>query len=220
MKPTIQTISASMQFSPLISDKYQLIGQFEDSVSALKYAEDHQPAIIFIDYDMHKKNTGIYIRLLRLEAKEIKIILMGEKLSEYIVFDSLTNGGFGYIDKSNLEKYIDKLIEVVLLGEMWLDRHLTLYIIQHVISKKDIQQPSQQFSQQQFESLKILTQREIEIVNHIYIGENNLSISTQLFISVRTVKAHLTAIFKKLNVQDRFQLVVFLKNLHLKKLSD
>ena len=70
-----------------------------------------------------------------------------------------------------------------------------------------------------FKQFSDLTQREIEVIELVYSGKDALFISQVLGITNRTVKAHMAAIFQKLNVQDRFQLVVFLKDLHLANLS-
>ena len=73
-----------------------------------------------------------------------------------------------------------------------------LWIIQH--ERMNIQQ-----------RLDTLTPREYEILRYIIAGMLNKQIAYALSISERTVKAHLTSIFKKLNVPDRLHLAIFLK---------
>jgi len=63
------------------------------------------------------------------------------------------------------------------------------------------------------EALKTLSSREKEVVVRIRTGESNKQIAEHLFISERTVKAHLSSIFKKLSLSDRLQLVIYLQQL-------
>ncbi|MGO2507632.1 MAG: response regulator transcription factor [Vibrio hibernica] len=52
-----------------------------------------------------------------------------------------------------------------------------------------------------------LTRRELEILNHLQIGQSNLDIADSLFVSEHTIKSHLYRIFKKLNVNNRRQAI-------------
>jgi DNA-binding NarL/FixJ family response regulator len=56
-----------------------------------------------------------------------------------------------------------------------------------------------------------LSTRELEVANMIRQGENNRSIAEAMNISERTVKAHLSSIFRKFNVDDRLRLAIRLK---------
>ena len=58
-----------------------------------------------------------------------------------------------------------------------------------------------------------LSQRELVVISHILAGEGNREIAQQLFISEKTVKTHVSNIFRKLNVKDRVQLVLLCKDL-------
>ena len=53
-----------------------------------------------------------------------------------------------------------------------------------------------------------LTQRELEVLRHLVLGESNIEIAKELIITPHTVKAHVTSIFEKLAVQDRVQAAV------------
>lgn len=57
---------------------------------------------------------------------------------------------------------------------------------------------------------KGLSNREIEVVMHVSKGQTNKEIASQLFITEKTVKFHLTSIYKKLNLKSRAQLIVMI----------
>ena len=148
-----------------------------------------------------------------------KVILISDDFSPGQQIRLILDGASGYSNRAISENMIILAIKSVLNNEIWLERHLIPQIIQGVIEKRHSTTPNKPFSLDASASLSVLTQREAEVVEHIYKGKDNQTISETLHISVRTVKAHLTAIFKKLNVQDRFQLVVYLKDLHVNSLS-
>ncbi|NOR39726.1 MAG: hypothetical protein GQ537_00785 [Gammaproteobacteria bacterium] len=59
------------------------------------------------------------------------------------------------------------------------------------------------------ESIAHLTPRELEVAQMVHLGGNNKLIARELDISERTVKAHLSAIFRKLDVENRLHLALF-----------
>ena len=60
--------------------------------------------------------------------------------------------------------------------------------------------------------LNALSQREIEVAQHVGNGASNKEIARSLHITERTVKAHLSAIFQKIGVRDRLQLAIFMRS--------
>ena len=102
---------------------------------------------------------------------------------------------------------------------MLVKRHLIPQILKGVVRKKKLSRSQDKFHQGAEQIQGILTNREVEVMELVYSGEDNVTIANALSISNRTVKAHLGAIYRKLGVQDRFQLLVFLKNMHISHLS-
>lgn len=147
------------------------------------------------------------------------VLVVGEDVSATEQVQLIFEGASGYSDKSIDRPLIKRAIDCVLNNEIWLERQLIPQVLQGIVANQYASISTDKLDRESYKTLSNLTQREIEVVEHIYNGEDNLTISNTLHISVRTVKAHLTAIFRKLNVQDRFQLVVYLKNLHIGHIS-
>jgi len=101
----------------------------------------------------------------------------------------------------------------VLKGDIWIQRHLVPRVIGTLVKMKP--EPTQTLdSSKTIESsalLKTLSSRESDVAKMIREGESNKIIAKSLSISERTVKAHLTSIFKKLNVPDRLHLALYIK---------
>ena len=62
-------------------------------------------------------------------------------------------------------------------------------------------------------SLKRLTPRELQVAQMVHLGGNNKMIARELDISERTVKAHLSAIFRKLKIENRLHLALYFSNI-------
>ena len=148
-----------------------------------------------------------------------KVIIVGENITPSQQIQFIYEGASGYSDKSIDKQLITRTIEAVLNNEIWLKRQYIPQMLKGVVAKQSFTEKKEQLDNNIFTKISILTQREIEVVEHVYNGKDNTTIAEQLHISTRTVKAHLSAIFRKLNVSDRFKLVVFLKDLQVGHLA-
>jgi len=144
-----------------------------------------------------------------------KVIIVGEKFTPSQQIEFIYEGACGYSDKLIDKQLILRTVESVLNNEIWLKRQYIPQMLKEIVAKQSFAEKEEQPDNEINKTISILTQREREVVGHVYNGEENIVIAEQLNISDRTVKAHLSAIFRKLNVSGRFQLVVFLKDLQV-----
>lgn len=99
-----------------------------------------------------------------------------------------------------LERLIEGLRKI-LVGELWLSRHLLSHLLSHYRQEKGVPQHPN----------IILTNREQQILQKLMTGASNMEIADSLFLSEHTVKTHLYNVFKKLNVKNRTQAVTWAK---------
>ena len=144
-----------------------------------------------------------------------KIIIVGENFTPSQQIQFICEGACGYSDKLIDKRLISRTIEGVLNNEIWLKRQYIPQMLKEIVAKQSFSEEEVQSENKIYKTISILTEREREVVGHVYNGEENIFIAEQLNISSRTVKAHLSAIFRKLNVSSRVQLVVFLKDLQV-----
>jgi len=155
-------------------------------------------------------------KILQLSKYVEKIIVVGHNLTISQKVECILMGAMGYCEKSIPSQQISRVIKGVENNDVWLERQLIPHILEEIEFKNSVKG----IESESGKVLKTLTQRETEVVKLIYSGENNISISKILDISIRTVKAHLSAIYAKLDVNDRFHLIVFLKNLEISHISN
>lgn len=152
-------------------------------------------------------------------GKFCKIIVFGENLSSSEKIQFIYEGACGYSDILIDEKMIVRAVESVINNEIWLERRLIPEMLKGSIVKRNQHVDEEILNKAVLDTLPCLTLRETTVVELVYRGQDNDEIADKLGISVRTVKAHLSAVYHKFETPNRFQLVILLKNLHVKFLS-
>ncbi|MGZ8196097.1 MAG: LuxR C-terminal-related transcriptional regulator [Methylosarcina sp.] len=143
---------------------------------------------------------------------DLKSLIIGHKWTEDKQIEALVAGHWGYCEAEIAIQLLPKATTSILNGDVWINRHLVPKVIGLLIDKNKLQSLLPDQKKIEFKnSLKTLTLRELDVAKMISTGENNKIIASSLNISERTVKAHLTSIFQKLNVQDRLRLAILFK---------
>lgn len=137
-----------------------------------------------------------------------KILIYGGDWLDSKQIRAYTYGISGYCGENAKAVVIQEAVRSILKGDIWIKHNLISTVIntlflqkQEDTSKKDLDN----------NLLELLSNRESQVVRRVQIGESNKEIADRLCISERTVKAHLSSTFKKLNVPDRLHLVVLLQ---------
>lgn len=117
----------------------------------------------------------------------------------------VSSGAKGYCNRYIAPEVLAKVVDVVEMGEVWLGSSLTIRLLEN-LAKAGEAQVEKPYAEESDARLADLTAREQEIAKLIGTGAPNKVIAAQLDITDRTVKAHLSAIFKKTQTKDRLQL--------------
>lgn len=111
----------------------------------------------------------------------------------------LSAGASGYLHTYTPAPVIDSALSTVAAGGIWLGRSLVSRILQEINQRTPIRSANWKDG---------LTEREVEVAERAAIGHGNQAIADALGITERTVRAHLSAVFEKLNVSDRLMLAL------------
>jgi two-component system nitrate/nitrite response regulator NarL len=117
----------------------------------------------------------------------------------------------GLVLKEKAPDELFKAIEKVYAGEVWLDRSLTALVLSKIVRSNGTKK-----IEPETDKIALLTEREREVVTLVSEGLGNKGIAERLFISPTTVRHHLTSIFRKIEVSNRFELIILL---HQQKLA-
>ncbi len=150
------------------------------------------------------------------QNKGARFLVLGSGWSDQQQIEILVHGAAGYCEQSDAPKLLNRAVERILRGDIWIRRSLVPRVIQVLTENLHALRPSYFVSDEHEKLLKMsesLSAREEEVAELIRRGDNNKSIAQSMNISERTVKAHLSSIFRKFEVDDRLHLAVRLKEI-------
>jgi len=107
-----------------VSAEVDMLSTAKNTADALDNVINYHPAIVFIDYELEKENTGVFIKTVLAESPNSKIILLGRELSDDVVVSCLFIGAFGYLNWADKSQFFNKVIDVVAKGEAWFSRRI------------------------------------------------------------------------------------------------
>ena len=176
-------------------------------LEALKLAlAQHQPSALLLDLDLPGLHRTEGIPALRKPHPATHLLVFSEILDEDEELYALKRGVRGYCAKTMDPALLVKAVELVQKGEIRVRRDLIPRLIAELSSLKA--PAGEPFTDQNDHHLDALSPREQEIARLVAAGANNKHIAAQLDITERTVKAHLSAVFRKLEVSDRLKLAL------------
>lgn len=167
-----------------------------------------RPAILLLDLGLPRFAGVKSLPALQCVSPLTKIVLFSrasdQDQTEAIA--AIKAGARGYCQVDIPPVLLKKAVERIQLGEIWVGRNVILHLLEELISVTERQQ--QNPPAQPDRRLEDLTPREREIAGLIGEAASNKEIASRFSISEKTVKAHLTAIFRKLGLADRLHLAL------------
>ncbi len=160
-----------------------------------------QPDIVLLDLRMPEIGGLTVLKQLREQSAEQTIIVLTTSVDDEDLFESLRLGANGYLLKDMEPDSLVHSISHAKSGETVIAPDFT-----SVLARAAVRQDTSAASQPT--AVYNLTPRELEILCHIAKGQSNKEIARDLGITYGTVKLHVRAVMKKLDVQSRVQAAV------------
>lgn len=186
-----------------------VIGQANDGEEAFELAEKLNPDIILLDINMPKLNGIEALRKFKDMGIKSKVIILTIHEDKEYILKTLKLGARGYLLKDSSANDLIEGIRKVAKGENY---------IQSSVADLVNASSNDETENETIEKINSLTNREYEVLVLIAEGLNNKDIAERLYISEKTVKNHVSNIFKKLNLNDRVQAAIFAYKNNIKKL--
>lgn len=179
------------------------VSQMSELVEALV---NRKPAILLLAIDFPGLAGPAGIRELRRLSPATKIIVLSRSVNEQEELEVLRMGARGYWGPVQAEVLL-KMIDKVRQGEIWAGRRTIGALIEECAAGDLVARQESHLRVQK--KLERLTSREREILILLGDGPSNKEIAIALNVTVSTVKAHLTKIFRKLDQPDRVHLALY-----------
>ncbi len=180
-----------------------VVGEAANGGDALTVAAREQPDLILLDFDLGPDN-GLDVLPRLLAATQARVILLTGMRDPDIHLRAVRLGAMGVVLKEEAADVLVKAIDKVHRGEVWLDPTLTARALAGMTGTARAPEPAP-------EAVRIaeLTEREREVIALLAEGLQNKEVSQRLHITENTVRRHLVAIFDKLGVESRLELVIY-----------
>ncbi len=181
----------------------QIVGEAAIGSETIDLVNELKPDVAFLNIFMPDTGGIEIVQPIIEKSPKTKPLILTQGMDETMIFKTLKAGAKGYISRGASISDLIKAIEGVHRGELWVERK----VISRFFEQEAVVDSTRQG--EQGETKELLTPREKEIIRCLATGCTNKEIGESLFISEKTVKAHLNSIFRKLNVSRRLQAILY-----------
>jgi len=182
------------------------IHEVADRAALEKIMANRRPSVLLLDLALPQLEGVGNLPAIQSLSPSTKTILFTSAPDDGEGIRALKAGAKGYCNKNISPTLLTKAVEVAQKGEIWVGRKVIPGLLEELTSITERRQKDSPLQLNvHFDSL---TPRERQIANLVGDGANNKEIANRLKITERTVKAHLSAAFRKLKIQDRLRLAL------------
>ncbi|MBD2594075.1 response regulator transcription factor [Nostoc spongiaeforme FACHB-130] len=179
---------------------FNVVGEASTVEQAIRLNIEQHPALILLDLELPPEDGIIVLQHLKKSSYNGKCLILSAQQEDEYVYRAMQAGAWGYILKDKLATQLCEGIMTIINNKVYLppDVATVFFRLFQYYSGNSLNSNSE----------IDLTKQEQEILNWLVQGEPNEQIAKRLYITVATVKAHLTNIFRKLGVTSRTQAIV------------
>lgn len=192
----------------LIREGIKQLLEFDGSMKVIEQASDGEecleklnhitPDILLLDINMPNVNGIDVLEEIRKKQLPVKVLMLTVHSEVEYLIKAVDIGADGYILKDSGSLELKNAIHCIMEGNSYIQPSLIPALNSRLVNR-DVDK----------DKIETLTKRELEILTQIASGMFNKEIALNLNISERTVKNHISNIFKKIDVSDRTQAAVF-----------
>lgn len=176
----------------------EVVGEASNGEQCLDMISVVKPHVLLLDINMPVKNGIEVLQEIRNRKIHVKVLILTVHNEIDYLLKAMDIGVDGYILKESDFLELKKAIDMVIAGETYIQPKLIPILNSRMVSRDKDK-----------EKIDELTKREKEVLIEVANGKFNKEIADDLKISERTVKNHISSIFKKIDVSDRTQAAVF-----------
>lgn len=181
-----------------LEGEFEVIEEAKDGEECLEKLKRIVPDVLLLDINLPKKNGLKVLEEIRKEKNDYKVLMLTVHNEVEYLIKAVEAGTNGYLLKDSDSSELKKAINFIVNGQDYIQPTLIPALNAKMIEKNS-----------DTVMLESLTKREVEVLKLLTFGMYNKEVAEKLNISERTVKNHVSNIFKKINVTDRTQAAIF-----------
>jgi two-component system response regulator NreC len=170
---------------------FEVVAEASDLESARRYVRGHHPDVLILDLNLPEGLSLGAIPDIRAESPETQIVVLTMQNEPAYARQALSAGALGYVLKEAAESELVEAVQRAAAGDAYLNPRLGA----RVATEPPPGPPDG------------LSEREVEVLRMIALGNTNSEIADELYLSVRTVETHRAHIQQKLRLGSRSELV-------------
>jgi DNA-binding NarL/FixJ family response regulator len=200
-------VRAGLQMMLAGAPQVEVVGEADDGLGVRDAIAEFRPNVVLMDIRMPRLDGIAATRLLCRELRPPAVIVLTTFDADELVLQALQAGAAGFLLKNTAPADIVRAIESVHAGDGSLSPSIARRLISLVAgdSRADIRR------QRAVKSLASLTPREHEVAAAVGEGRSNAEVAGQLHMSVATVKAHVSRLLTKLDLDNRVQIALLVQ---------
>ncbi len=182
----------------------QVVADVEDGTAAVEAVRQHGPDVALLDVEMPGGNGLDAARaILGDPALTTRVVMLTTFDRDEYVYAALAAGASGFLLKSSPRAHLLHAVRTAAAGEALLDPTVTRRLVEAYVRR-----PAPLESGALPAAVAGLSPREVDVLRELVRGASNAEISTRLFLAETTVKTHVAAVLRKLDLRDRTQAVI------------
>jgi len=192
------------------ADDIFIVGIATNGAEAVNLARKHNPDIILMDVLMPEMNGIEAVTAIKAENGDVKIIMLSTYDDDEYVRDSILAGASGYLMKDTSPTELISAIRALKNNIMQISPDLVRKIVQQKFSGREkVPQliTDDAAISKSLPELRFLSKREKEVFTLLAMGYDNEKIAKKLFVAVQSIKNHISVIYSKLGVKNRFEII-------------
>ena len=183
----------------LSEEGFDIVGEAENGEQAVRMAAELQPEVVLMDVSMPEMDGVEATRAIRRQPDAPQVIMLTMHADKEVLAEAIRAGATGYLVKDCSTEEVAEAVRMAVQGDTALSPQLAATMLDEV-RRLDVPEVA--------DDDRVITKREEEVLQLIADGCSTPEVAEQLYISQKTVKNHLAAIYQKLDARDRTQAVV------------